>query len=163
TSERALRLLRTADNWILTGSTVFLRDALMAEGGFDIHLGSFADGYLARKIALKRGFCYAPNVVATWCVSRDSVSRKTAVAIDKARSILDTVTRQVASDPAFPAWYADKFERRWRFATLRLALEDRAPDPSLVELMGARTAADRTAVATIARLPGRRVRRLVAL
>jgi len=76
----------------------------MAEGGFDIHLGSFADGYLALKIALKRGFCYAPKVGATWCVSRDSVSRKTAVAIDKARSILDTVTRQVASDPAFPAW-----------------------------------------------------------
>jgi len=92
-----------------------------------------------------------------------SVSRKTALAIDKAHSILETVTKQIASDPAFPTWYADKFERRWRFATLRLALEERAPDPSLVELMGARTAADRTAVATIARLPGRRVRRLVAL
>lgn len=97
----------------------------MAEGGFDIRLGSFADGYLTRKIALKHGFCYAPRVVATWCVSRESVSRKTAVAIDKAHSILETVTKQIASDPA----------RRWRFAALRLALEDGAPDPSLVELM----------------------------
>jgi len=163
TAERTLRLLRTADNWILTGSTVFLRDAVMAEGGFDVHLGSFADGYLARKIALRHGFCYAPQVVATWCVSRDSVSRKSAVSIDRARSLLETVAKQIASDPAFPTWYANKFEHRWRFSTLRLALEDRAPDPSLVELMGARTATDRTAVATIARLPGRRVRWLVAL
>lgn len=163
TREQAVRLLRSADNWILTGSAVFVRDALMAEGGLDIQLGSFADGFLARKIALKHGFCYAPTVVATWCVSKDSVSRKAAIGLDKARSILQTVPKLIASDPAFPAWYADTFERRWRFATLRLAMEDKVPDPSFVELMGVRSTADRIAVGTIFRLPGRRVRQVIAL
>jgi glycosyltransferase involved in cell wall biosynthesis len=161
--EQALELLRTADNWILTGSTVFRRDGLMTEGGFDIHLESFADGFLARKIALKHGFYYTPTVVATWCVSRDSVSRKTAVGLERARHILETVPKRIASDPAFPAWYADKFERRWRFATLRLAMEDNAPDPAFVALMGVRSAADRLVMQTVERLPGKRLRQLVAL
>jgi len=163
TREQALHLLRTADNWILTGSAMFLRDALIAEGGFDADLASFADGFLARKIALKRGFCYAPTVVAAWCVSKDSVSRRTAVGIDEARAVLETVPKRIASDPAFPAWYADTFERRWRFATLRLALESTTPNPSLVELMGVRTPADRVVVDTISRLPGRRVRQVMVL
>ena len=73
------RLLRRMDNWILTGSAVFRRDAVLAAGGFDERLGSFTDGYLARKIALTHGFCFAPKVVATWCVYPDSYSRKTAL------------------------------------------------------------------------------------
>ena len=163
TPEQAVRLLYSADNWILTGSTVFVRDALIAEGGFDVQLGSFADGFLARKIALKRGFYYDPTVFATWCVSKDSVSRRTAVDLDKARSILETVPKRIASDSTFPAWYADKFERRWRFATLRLAMEDEVPDPSFVAAMGIHSGADRIVVGTISRLPGRRLRQFVAL
>ena len=163
TREQAALLLRSADNWILTGSTVFVRDALMAEGGLDVQLGSFADGFVARKIALKRGLCYAPAIVATWCVSKDSVSRKAAAGLDNARSILETVPKRIASDPAFPAWYADQFERRWRFATLRLAMEEKVPDPSFVELMGVRSRADRVAVGAISWLPGRRVRQFIAL
>ncbi len=54
-------LLRTTDNWILTGSAVFRRDRVLEAGGFSPELGSFADGYVARKIALRHGFCYAPD------------------------------------------------------------------------------------------------------
>lgn len=163
TPAQALRLLRTADNWIHTGSSVFLRAAVLAGGAFDADLGTFADGFMARKIVLKSGFCYAPVVVAAWCVSRDSASRKTAVDIEKARSILETIPKRIAADPDFPAWYADAFERRWRFATLRLALEDGLPDPSFMELMAVRSAADRRALNFISRLPGHRLRRLIAL
>jgi glycosyltransferase involved in cell wall biosynthesis len=112
TPEQAVHLLRSADNFILTGSAVFLRDAIMAEGGFDIELGSFADGFLSRKIVVKRGFCYAPTVVAAWCVSKDSVSRRSPMGLDKARFFLETVPKRIASDPAFPAWYADTYARR---------------------------------------------------
>jgi glycosyltransferase involved in cell wall biosynthesis len=163
TREQTAHLLRTTDNWILTGSTVFVRDAVLTEGGFDASLGSFTDGFLARKVALSRGFCYAPTVVAAWCVSKDSVSRKTAIDADKARSILEAVPKRIASDPAFPAWYAEKFERRWRFATLRLALEDAVPDRAFLEQMGVRSAADRVALGALSGLPGRRVRQLIAL
>ena len=76
---------------------------------------------------------------------------------------LTILPKRIASEPAFPAWYADTYARRWRFATLRLAMEDAAPDPAFVELMGVRSAADRSAIAAIAQLPGRRARRLVAL
>ena len=58
---RTRALLARIDNWILTGSAVFRRDAVVALGGFDARLGSFADGYLARKVALTHGFCFAPR------------------------------------------------------------------------------------------------------
>ena len=120
-------LLARIDNWILTGSAVFRRDAVVALGGFDARLGSFADGYLARKIALTHGFCFAPEVVATWCMYRESVSRQTALEVAKAREML-ALLPWIAADPAFPAWYATAFVRRWRFAAARLALEH--PDRS---------------------------------
>ena len=46
-------LLRSTDNWILTGSAIFRRDCVTWAGGFDARLGSFADGFIARKVALK--------------------------------------------------------------------------------------------------------------
>ena len=47
------KLLRTTDNWILTGSTMFRRECVTWAGGFDGRLGSFAGGFIARKIALR--------------------------------------------------------------------------------------------------------------
>ncbi len=44
-------LLKRADNWILTGSAIFVRVRAVAAGGFASDLGSFADGYLGRKVA----------------------------------------------------------------------------------------------------------------
>ena len=79
TPQEVCRLLKRTDNWILTGSAVFRRDAVMRAGGFDRRLGSFADGVMARKIALSCGFYYATQVVATWVVYSDSVSRRTAL------------------------------------------------------------------------------------
>ena len=49
----AQQLLRSTDNWILTGSAIFRRDCVTWAGGFDARLGSFADGFIARKVALK--------------------------------------------------------------------------------------------------------------
>ncbi len=63
------KLLRSTDNWILTGSAVFRRECVLWAGGFDERLGSFADGLLARKTALKFGFFFEPRIVATWVVS----------------------------------------------------------------------------------------------
>ena len=62
------KLLRTTDNWILTGSAIFRRDCVNWAGGFDARLGSFADGFIARKIALRYGFYFEPKIVASWVV-----------------------------------------------------------------------------------------------
>jgi glycosyltransferase involved in cell wall biosynthesis len=121
--EQARRLLRRFDNWILTGSAILRRDALEAAGGLDESCGSFADGYLLRKIAVTRGFCYAPQLVAAWRIFPSSVSRQTALDVERATEILHTVPARIAADPAFPSWYADLFRKRWRFAAARIAAQ----------------------------------------
>src|SRR5262249_55123025 len=81
-------LLRRADNWILTGSAIFVRAHAVAAGSFAADLGSFADGYLGRKVALTHGFCFVPRPMATWQVFDDSLSRETASDPAEAQRIL---------------------------------------------------------------------------
>jgi glycosyltransferase involved in cell wall biosynthesis len=156
-------LLARIDNWILTGSAVFRRDAVIALGGLDERLGSFADGYLARKVALTHGFCFAPEVVATWCVYKDSVSRQTALQVAKAREMLDVLPPLIAADPVFPAWYAEAFARRWRFAAARLALEENPVDHELLAVMGASSRLDRGVLRGVWSVAGGRPAHLATL
>ena len=155
-------LLARIDNWILTGSAVFRRDAVVALGGLDAQLGAFADGYLARKVALTHGFCFAPETVATWCIYNDSVSRQTALQVTTARAMLDVLPQRIAADPAFPAWYAAAFARRWRFAAARLALEHPV-DHELLGVMGAPSRLDRGVIRGIWRIAGGRPAHLATL
>ena len=157
------QLLRSTDNWILTGSAVFRRECVLWAGGFDERLGSFADGFLARKIALRFGLFFEPKVVATWVVFPDSVSRKTALDPQRAQHILDVVPALIAADPGFPPWYADAFRDRWRFATCRLALAAEPIDRELLRTMAAGTAEQRAKLDKILALPGRKLARLVIL
>ena len=87
-------LLRSTDNWILTGSAIFRRDCVIWAGGFDARLGSFADGFIARKVALKYGFLFEPEIVASWVVFPDSVSRT-----DGARPATHEIHSRRCSDP----------------------------------------------------------------
>ena len=137
------RRLRTADNWILTGSTLFRREAVEWAGGFDARLTSSADGLMARKIALRYGVYFEPEIVAAWVVFPDSVSGQTARDLERSRYTLEEVPRLIAADPAFPPWYAAAFRDRWRFATCRLALQADPIDRATVLQMGARSAAEK--------------------
>ena len=140
---RVSQLLRSTDNWILTGSTIFRRECVNWAGGFDERLGSFADGFIARKIALRFGFFFEPKIVATWVVFPDSVSRKTALKLERSRYILDVVPTLIAADSGFPPWYADAFRDRWRFAACRLALQADPIDRAIVLELGAGSAAEK--------------------
>ena len=154
------------DNWILTGSTIFRRDAILAAGSLDDQLGSFADSFLSRKIALTSGFCYAPQVVACWRIFASGSSRTTALDATKAQRALDLYPARIAADPAFPNWYAETFRNRWRFATARLALETSAPDYEFISSMTSRSRLDRAVLTTINKLPngyGKRVATLAWL
>jgi glycosyltransferase involved in cell wall biosynthesis len=159
----AARLLRRNDNFILTGAAVFRRDCVVSAGGLQEELSTFADGYLVRKIALTRGFCYAPTVVLTWCIFHDSVSRKTSTEPARAHQVLEKIEAQLASDPHFPAWYRDAFRRRWHFATSRLALQDDPINRDLLITMGAQNTADRTALNYILNTFGRNIARALIL
>ena len=148
------KLLRSTDNWILTGSAIFRRDCVIWAGGFDARLGSFADGFIARKVALKYGFLFEPEIVASWVVFPDSVSRQTALDLRRTKYILDVVPTLIAADPGFPSWYADVFRDRWRFAASRLALQTNPIARSVLLELGARSAAEKAKLASIlARMP----------
>jgi glycosyltransferase involved in cell wall biosynthesis len=151
------RLLRRSDNWIHTGSALFRREAIAAAGALDASLGSFADGYLVRRTALARGFCYAPRPVAVWRLLGDSQSRHTAADPVQALRVLDHASARLANDPVFPPWYAAMFGRRWRFAVCRLALQANPVNRGVLEALGGPTAPDRAILKALrillARLP----------
>ena len=157
------QLLRSTDNWILTGSAIFRRDCVIWAGGFDARLGSFADGFIARKVALKYGFLFEPEIVASWVVFPDSVSRKTALDLQRTKYILDVVPSLIAADSGFPSWYADVFRDRWRFAASRLALQTNPIAQSVLLELGARSAAEKAKFESIVALMPPQAARLVIL
>jgi glycosyltransferase involved in cell wall biosynthesis len=146
-------LLRRADNWILTGSAIFVRDRAVAAGGFAADLGSFADGYLARKVALTHGFCFVPRTLATWQVFDDSLSRETALDPAEAQRVLGAALGHFARDPAFPPWYGPLFRRRLQFGIARLAIATRPMNHAILAQASTGGLADRMVLAAAPRLP----------
>jgi glycosyltransferase involved in cell wall biosynthesis len=156
-------LLRRADNWILTGSTIFVRDRAVAAGGFPSDLGSFADGYLGRKVALTHGFCFVPQLMATWQVFDDSFSRETASDPIEARRVMANALAHFAQDTIFPDWYGALFSRRLQFGIARLAVASRPVNEAVLSQAAARSRADRMFLSAVARLPESRPMRAILL
>jgi len=141
-AESVRGLLTRTDNWILTGATVFRRTAVLEAGGFNADLGAFADGYLARKIALTHGFIFSPTIVSTWRIFPAGVSRATALDPTRAKHLLQIAPEQIQSDPVFPKWYGALFQNRWRFAVSRVALDVQPVDRTLLLSFGALSSID---------------------
>lgn len=160
-AEEALKLLRHFDNWIVTSSTVFRREAMTEAGAFDPQLGSFADGFVARKIALARGLYFDPAVFSAWRILPGSLSRRRALESSLALEALTDLPRRIREDGAFPSWYPELFERRWRFTCSRLALESRPPNMALIRDMAPQSRIWRTVFESVlsrtATAPGRTV------
>ena len=157
------QLLRRADNFIHTGSSVFRRLTVLDMGGFAAEAGSFSDGLLARKIALTQGMWFMPTPVANWVIHSGGLSRATALDREKAVAALTTMPGLIATDPDFPRWYARLFERRWRFGSARLALNATPPDLALLGAMAPDTRADRAVIGALAPLAQFRFARLAIL
>ena len=157
------QLLKRADNFILTGSSLLRRDVALAMGGLDGNAGSFADGLLVRKIALRQGLCFLPIPAATWNIFPGGLSRTTALRGDLVLNALTSIPNRIAHDPQFPSWYAETFKRRWRFASARLLLQSEPPDRALIQAVAAPTALDRYVIAVLLWLAPLALRRLVTL
>ncbi len=140
------KLLKRADNFINTGSSVFRRQAVLDKHGFLVDAGSFSDGLMARKIALTSGIWFAPTPVATWNIHLDGLSRTTALDRDKAIATANIVPKLIKCDGDFPGWYADLFQRRWRFGSCRLALLKMPPDADLLAAMAPDGVCDRAVI-----------------
>ncbi len=63
---RVRELLLRLGDWMIGNTTVYRREPLLAAGGFDPELGSVADGFLSRVLALRHGACFVPEVLAIW-------------------------------------------------------------------------------------------------
>jgi hypothetical protein len=156
-------MLKRADNFIHTGSTIFRRQALLKQGGFVVAAGSFSDGLLARKVALAEGMWFMPTAVAIWHVHAKGLSRATALDRDKAFDAMVALPQLISADPGFPSWYAELFQRRWRFGSARLALDETPPDRGLLAAMAPNTRLDRAVIGVLAPLLQIRVARLATL
>jgi hypothetical protein len=146
-------LLNRMDNFLMTGAALIHRERLIAAGALRPELGAFADGFAVRQLALRHGFSFVPEVLAEWHVSNAGVSRQAAsdpAAIDR---MLTMVREAFASEPAFPPTYARRFERRWKFGVMRLALDRDEEGRQLIETVGPGPRELRTLVTKVARWP----------
>jgi glycosyltransferase involved in cell wall biosynthesis len=120
--EETRDMLARIDNFIMTGAALLDRAKLKALGNLDPALGSFADGYAVRRLALHHGFVFVPEVGAEWRINPRGYSRQTAADVGAATALIETVRERVQDDPFFPRDYVAIFARRWRFGVLRLIL-----------------------------------------
>jgi glycosyltransferase involved in cell wall biosynthesis len=146
------QLLRYSENWAHTSTAILRRDRVLAARSLDVRLGSFADGFLLRQLALRHGFCFAPRLLAQWLERPDGYSRTAAKSTHISLQLMAAARQKFESDPAFPHWYADLFERRYRFGIARVALLSYPPGREIVRL-ATETALDRAAIATALALP----------
>jgi glycosyltransferase involved in cell wall biosynthesis len=153
--EAVARSFRRIDNWMLTGTAIIHRDAIVEAGGFNTALGGFADGYVLRQLALRRGCCFAPHVGLIWRVSAGGVSRAQAASPTETLATLKLALDGMSADPVFPRWYLPLFERRWRFAVSRLAVRANPMNREVLERVGARGAVGRVVLACAASFGGR--------
>ena len=121
------RLLRRADNWALTGAAVFRRNVVIAAGGFDDSAGSFADGLLVRRLALRSGFIFVPTIGFNWRINPKGLSRSASSGVGASREMISSMLEHVQADPVFPSWYAPLLTRRWRFNVGRIATVESRP------------------------------------
>jgi hypothetical protein len=131
------------------------RELVDAAGGLDPALGSFTDGFLLRRLALRHGFCFAPQLVAQWTLNPEGLSQSTIGNLDSMTQLLEAARQRFASDPAFPPWYADLFERRLRFATARIALDSHPLRYDVIDTVATGGALDHVILRATLAVPGR--------
>ena len=127
------RQLRYADNFFLGQVTLYRASRLRELGGFDEQLGSLSDGMLQRRLAVRWGYVFSPEILGIWRVHGANYSvTSVADAAVVERMIADS-RRMLAAEAAdlFPADYAATFERRLRFNSARLAVMQLAVHPGI--------------------------------
>jgi glycosyltransferase involved in cell wall biosynthesis len=111
------------DGWFMGNTALYRRSALLAEGKFDEKLGSFADGYMCRLLALKYGACFAPDTLAGWRRLEGGMAWSQAMNVAQASNFIALVeARMAGTNGVFPAQYIHRWRRRYIFGGYRFAL-----------------------------------------
>jgi len=149
------RLLRRIDNFLPTSGCLFRRDEAGYINGMKKNLESFADGYMLRVLALTHGFCYMPGIAANWTFDEGGYSVRTAGDSAAALRVMTLAKAEMQQELVVPDFYPRLFERRWRFANTRRALELKDVDRHALAPLAAPSAMDRFVWRMVASLPGR--------
>lgn len=122
------RILQFGDNYFSGTTSLYRRTALQALGGFDVRLGSFSDGYLARRLSLTDGCYFIAEALGYWRIHGQNYSTATATDPTSLNTKLADIGSLIAQSRLFPDGYEDVFARRNRFGAARMVLGgDTAP------------------------------------
>ncbi len=109
--QMVLSQLERHDSWFMGNTTIYRRSALLAAGGFDEPLDSFADGFMCRLLSLQYGACYAPEVVGEWRRLPEGMASLGAERVAKDTSFADNVARKMAARSDV---FTSRYIRRWK-------------------------------------------------
>jgi glycosyltransferase involved in cell wall biosynthesis len=116
------KALRVGDNYFSGTVSLYRRSALVAFGGFDERLGSFADAFLARQLALTYGVFFVAEILGYWRIHGQNYSTTTATDPEALADRLREIRALIAGSTLFPQGYDDTFERRTRFGAARIVI-----------------------------------------
>jgi len=116
------RALRVGDNYFSGTVSLYRRSALTSLGRFDERLGSFADAFLARQLALTFGVFFVAEILGYWRIHGHNYSMTTATDPKALSDRLGQIRALIAGSPLFPRGYDDAFERRTRFGAARIVI-----------------------------------------
>jgi glycosyltransferase involved in cell wall biosynthesis len=117
--------LLVGDNYLSGTVSLYRRSALAAVGGFDEKLGSFADGFRARQLALTFGVFFLPEILGYWRIHGLNYSTVTITDPTNMSAKLAEIRALIADSDVFPPGYADLFERRIRFGAARIVISSK--------------------------------------
>ena len=122
----AARFLLRDDSWFMGNVSLYRRDKFMAAGGLSEDLGAFADGYLARVLALRYGACFTPQVLGGWRRLDSGMAMEHVHKIAKADAVIESIkSRMEHSGAPFPPGYAGRWGGRQLFGLHRTAVLSR--------------------------------------
>jgi glycosyltransferase involved in cell wall biosynthesis len=129
--DEAARLLSTKGLWIIGGTAIYRRKALLESGGFIPELGPFCDGFISNVIALRHGACFIPEPLAAWRQLSGSFAKSTVAQPEAWLAMVraaDTLMRTTYRD-LFPRDFVDAWtrEQHYGIALLRLAMAGNRP------------------------------------
>jgi hypothetical protein len=158
--ERCAKLLCRDESWIMGTTTIYRRDALLAAGGFHPELLGYTDGFAGRVVALTRGCCFIPEVLASWRRLDSGISSQTSGQSAKVLAVAERAVQLMATmhRGLFPEGYAPRWRRRWFFGAVSLLIRsgsDRAWD-EVRAICAPLGIADRLVLGVARALPGGR-------
>jgi glycosyltransferase involved in cell wall biosynthesis len=111
--------LRFGDNYFSGTVSLYRRAALIELGGFNESLGSFADAFVARQLALTYGVFFIAEILGYWRIHGQNYSMTVATDPDALSDKLCQIRALITESKLFPPGYDEAFERRTRFGAAR--------------------------------------------